>query len=364
MQDETLHYGKMYAEKYINTIKRPYTQLKNRRIASYIDQGISSQTTAPIIVDIGGNIHGTVACGVKAAILKRRTEIYYIAVDVDKAYFDPSILYAVDPTIECYPKNKIHGIVADARSTGLPNDYAHAVIIADTLEHIEEPLAVLQEANRILTKDGILVIVSPAFYKADILKVSNPALRDAIENRLSTSGHVNFFDHKKLSQLLASAGFKINYIEGLAYASALPYLLWSDPQFVPQNEHAPATKQERTFYAIRTALSQLTIEDHKKIDMAINEYDTGIAFVNRFISASHAVYPLEMIYEVLKICPYYAIKSSTINKTYQLVSSYVNLVKDSFDNPMLKAILDDFLRNNPYQYFANSVLIQANKIWN
>jgi len=98
--------------------------------------------------------------------------------------------------------------------------------------------------------------------------------------------------------------------------------------------------------------------------MAINEYDTGTAFVNRFISASHAVHPLEMIYEVLKIYPHYTIKSSINNKTYQIVSSYVNSVKDSFDNTMLKAILDDFLRNNPYQYFANSVLIQANKIWN
>jgi hypothetical protein len=28
---------------------------------------------------------------------------------------------------------------------------------------------------------------------------------------------------------------------------------------------------------------------------------------------------------------------------------------------MLKTILDDFLQNNPYQYFANSVLIRANK---
>lgn len=363
MQEEILHYGKLYAEKYINTIKRPYTQLKNRRIANCIDQGISSQATAPIVVDIGGNIHGTVVCGVKAAILQERTQAYYIAVDIDKAYFDPRILQAVDPTIECYPKNEIHGIVADARSTGLPNEHAHVVIIADTLEHIEEPHAVLQEANRILKNDGILVIVSPAFYKADILKVSNTALRDAIENRLSTSGHLNFFDHKRLSQLLGDAGFKISSLEGLAYASALPYLLWSDPEFVPQNEHSPATKQEHTFYEIRTALSQLTIEDHEKIDIAINKYDTGMAFINKFISASDAVHSLEMIHEVLKICPHYAIQSSIINKTYQLVSSYVNSVKDSFDNSMLKVIFDDFLQNNPYQYFANSVLIQANKTW-
>src|SRR5215469_10554796 len=94
MREETLHYGKMYAEKYINTIKRPYTQLKNRRIASCIDRGISLQTTAPIVVDIGGNIHGTVVFGVKAAILKRRTKTYYIAIDVDEAYFDPRILRA------------------------------------------------------------------------------------------------------------------------------------------------------------------------------------------------------------------------------------------------------------------------------
>ncbi|HEY4037036.1 MAG TPA: class I SAM-dependent methyltransferase [Ktedonobacteraceae bacterium] len=360
---EMYHYGRVYAEKYINTIKRPYTQLKNRRIASCIDQGISSQTTAPIIVDIGGNIHGTVVCGVKAEILKRRTETYYIAVDVDEAYFDPSILHAVDPTIKCYPKNNIHGIVADARSTGLPNEHAHAVIIADTLEHIEEPHTVLQEANRILKADGILVVVSPAFYKADILKVSNTVLRDAIENRLSTSGHINFFDHKRLSQLLASTRFKINYLEGLAYASALPYLLWSDPEFVPQNEHAPATKQEHTFYAIRTALSQLTLEDHEKIDMEINNYDTGMTFINSFVSASHTAHPLDMIYEVLKICPHYASRASAINEIYQLISNYINPVKDAFDTTMLKTILDDFLQNNPYQYFANSVLIQANKTY-
>lgn len=300
-------------------------------------------------------------CGLKAAILQRRSDTHYIALDVDEAYFNPHTIYAIDPTIECYPKSKIHAIVADARSTGLPNNHTHAVIIADTLEHIEDPQAVLQEANRILKQDGTLVVVSPAFYKADILKVRNTALRDAIEQRLSTSGHINFFDHKRLSQLVTGAGFTINSLEGLAYASALPYLLWSDPAFVPQNEHAPVTTQEHTFYTIRTALGQLTIEDHEHLDMIINKYETGIAFFNRFIAGSHSVHPLEMIYEILHLSPYYAIQSPTINKAYQIASTYVNSTKTSFDNTILKGYLEDFLQNNPYQYFANSVLIQAHK---
>lgn len=51
--------------------------------------------------------------------------------------------------------------VADCTDTGLPQFKIGTVIICDTLEHAEDPIAMVREAGRILHTTGVLIITVP-----------------------------------------------------------------------------------------------------------------------------------------------------------------------------------------------------------
>ena len=52
-------------------------------------------------------------------------------------------------------------IVADAKSIPLPDGSCEAIILGEVLEHVPEPLAVLKEAYRLLTPQGMVLATIP-----------------------------------------------------------------------------------------------------------------------------------------------------------------------------------------------------------
>jgi Methyltransferase domain. len=49
-------------------------------------------------------------------------------------------------------------IIGDAVATGLPTESAETVLMSQVLEHLEDPLAALREANRLLVAEGHLIL--------------------------------------------------------------------------------------------------------------------------------------------------------------------------------------------------------------
>ena len=127
------------------------------------------------------------------------------------------------------------------------------VVLADVLEHLDQPGAVLANCRRLLRADGLLLITVPNGYgpfetesALARLPVLGPLLLKSTEylvaalNKLgplkgkwtdalsevpadlpynAESGHVQFFTRGRLTQLAADAGIGMTYITGLSFLS-------------------------------------------------------------------------------------------------------------------------------------------------
>src|SRR5476651_2617059 len=108
MQDLEI-YNSSYAEKYLKTIRSTYTQLKSAAIADEVAEHLPTTTGGPLpkprhlVLDIGGNINGTVKHGLRGALERRSDNILYVPLDLSPAYFDAHFLKSKDPQIDVYP---------------------------------------------------------------------------------------------------------------------------------------------------------------------------------------------------------------------------------------------------------------------
>lgn len=75
-------------------------------------------------------------------------------------------LYGIDynkKLIENIDFKDIKVAECDAKKTDFQEDFFDVIISSDSLEHMDDDLAVLSEMRRILNKDGILIVFVPAF---------------------------------------------------------------------------------------------------------------------------------------------------------------------------------------------------------
>ena len=83
------------------------------------------------------------------------------------------------------------------------------ILCNQVLEHIYDDLAALQEVNRILRQDGILILGVPN--EGCLLgRLRNQVFQPSI---LKTTDHFNFYSEKSLTEILEKAGFDIQRIE-------------------------------------------------------------------------------------------------------------------------------------------------------
>jgi len=88
-------------------------------------------------------------------------------------------------------------------------DYFDYILFADVLEHLKNPLIVLQRFKKYLNKDGYILVSLP--------NISNWRMRLKIlfgnfeyEDRgILDNGHIRFFNEKSAKKLITDAGFEI-----------------------------------------------------------------------------------------------------------------------------------------------------------
>lgn len=84
------------------------------------------------------------------------------------------------------------------------------VILSEVLEHVKEPERLLAIINRVLKKDGVLIITVPNGFGPYSLVMDH--FRNDVLCRIVSipvSEHINYFSKNKIDKLLTYSGFKI-----------------------------------------------------------------------------------------------------------------------------------------------------------
>jgi 2-polyprenyl-3-methyl-5-hydroxy-6-metoxy-1,4-benzoquinol methylase len=107
-------------------------------------------------------------------------------------------------------------IESDLSRTGLPDRTFDIVVCSETLEHLLNFEAVLEEIRRILKDDGTLVVTVPwdfflgPFFVLFNLNCLFMAFVKGSRYHLFRCGHVNHFTRKRLKKALGEAGFEMS----------------------------------------------------------------------------------------------------------------------------------------------------------
>lgn len=213
---ERQFYGQTYAEHYFrNTLNSPYTRYKNHQIAKEV-----------VFVDIGGNVNGAIQC---PSSLRYQLELQgykYLGLDLDFAYFRPTVYLRSDNKLKTY--SQIDGIVGDATTLPFANQSIECIVCADMIEHVPNPLKVLQEIRRVIRSDGRAIIVIPSMYKLDGIEYEYIAKRrcSTHHNKLALTNWLNLCQDADLTYTTRS--------KPLGIMSGLSYLMWLDESFIPE----------------------------------------------------------------------------------------------------------------------------------
>jgi len=89
-------------------------------------------------------------------------------------------------------------IIADGCNLPFKNEQFNTVCLAEVLEHVPEPLLLIKEAERVLKKNGLVLITVPDEYAWD--KSLCP---------FEHSGHIHFFKERDLRKLIKQSGLKL-----------------------------------------------------------------------------------------------------------------------------------------------------------
>lgn len=83
-----------------------------------------------------------------------------------------------------------------------------AAVCSEVLEHLFDPLAVIQEAYRVIKPKGYFIVTVPNFDSLDnLLSYHREMLLDY--NKFWTVEHIRLFNHQTMGKLLTDTGFKI-----------------------------------------------------------------------------------------------------------------------------------------------------------
>ncbi|MCI8441392.1 MAG: glycosyltransferase [Provencibacterium sp.] len=146
------------------------------------------------------------ACGKMTRYLSEQLGCQVFIVERDRQAFRQAMAYAAD------------GFCGDIMDFEWARQLAgrrfQQIILADVLEHLPDPLAVLKRCRELLAKDGLLLLSTPNLAHGDILL-------SLFENRffyqklgLLDETHIHFFSYQSLSECCRQAGLRVIVEDG------------------------------------------------------------------------------------------------------------------------------------------------------
>lgn len=361
MENKLNTYGEGYANLYIEkTMKRPYTIIKNQLILHTTTRLTQFNHLKKIaFLDIGGNVNAIVQGGLADLIEDNIKDSVYYTVDLDRYYFAPNLKGKAEDGI--FKKtNSLHATVGNGERLPFRHNFTDVVLVADVLEHVSNPEAVIKESRRVLKPNGYVHLITPALYKLDAIKPLIPKTK-LIDSLIDLNGHINFFDKKIIDDMLIKHNFKITDTIGVGFALSMQFLLWFNSDYIPQNYFNIKTDKEKLYRSVSNLINKLSPDIVQEIDIVLNSTRLLNTFINKFI-LNPKKHPLSSIYEILKLSNDYG-KNEEVDQIYkELRDTILPVTKIISANKLRKNIFKYIKANNPL-FLANSVLNVAQAIY-
>jgi len=112
------------------------------------------------------------------------------------------------------PENYIGMVKGDImKETVFPNNFFNTIVMSGVLEHLENPTKALKECNRILKKNGRLILEVPNPYFLPVI------ISDMLMNLryYFFDTHINMFPRRILLKLLWNNGFQLEDIKSCGF---------------------------------------------------------------------------------------------------------------------------------------------------
>jgi hypothetical protein len=90
-----------------------------------------------------------------------------------------------------------------------------ALVFADVLEHLEDPVETLSAACSVAERDGMLLAVVPNVGHLSVLRDLLVGRHDPVPAGLCDAGHLRWFSKAFLAEAIEEAGWSLEKIEGI-----------------------------------------------------------------------------------------------------------------------------------------------------
>lgn len=128
--------------------------------------------------------------------------------------------------IEAKTQNTIC-IFGDAHFLPIQDNTIDTIVCSEVLEHATIPTQFLTEINRVIKKDGVIILSVPNESRFTIMK------RGLSKNISAGNTHINFFTPETLQEILYRTGFNVVDIQGLLPpATSLKGLIFNMLRFI------------------------------------------------------------------------------------------------------------------------------------
>jgi SAM-dependent methyltransferase len=95
-----------------------------------------------------------------------------------------------------------------------------AIVFADVLEHLEDPVAALAQARRLASPDGVLVASVPNVGHVSVVRDLLLGRHDPVPAGLCDAGHLRWFTRSSFAEMIAEAGWSLESLDGEGGAPA------------------------------------------------------------------------------------------------------------------------------------------------
>jgi len=357
-------YNHFYLEKYLLTINSLYTQSKYRMVL----QNLPELQPKSRILHIGCNVSTVHKSGLPHLIKQKFDSVDYIGLDLNEEFFDE---FQIEQEFRISGSN--NQIVGNCESLPLQDESIDFILALDVLDHIPDPQKSINEIFRVIKPEGEAIIVVPSLYK--LASVKNRPDFSYIDNKRSTT-EITSLSNEEWIKKIKDPGFQICQVTGFAYSLALPYLLWTEKQFVPQrfkkDIHKPTSGLHKDIIQIiNLALSP---EDSLLIDESLRQKISSVQSLKQLVlqyypdlnepNDQEVLWLLWTIPLTLRIHPDYEVRSEIKNSEEELLK----IIKKNSNQMSTEALtrlrqLETYL-NSPEsfkQMGSNSLMIKVKK---